>query len=86
MSQLRILGGSLGIAMSTAHLHHTTQGQKPTPDSYADAFRMDIRIATIVCAVAVVATFGSYQRKRQDILQQRQDRVDEETRRRQGHH
>ncbi|CAM1511073.1 Fc.00g085860.m01.CDS01 [Cosmosporella sp. VM-42] len=100
LSQLRMLGGSLGIASSTAFLYlsaekhaaipylldpgrHLTKAQWYAVDlAFTESFRAQMVTSTAIAAVAVIVTFGAFQRRRLLIDEQRTMRVDEETQRR----
>lgn len=74
LAQMRILGGSLGIAASTAILHkemmsgggaslhvHVADRVRAT---YAEAFRTDMVVATVISAFAVLFTLVALQQRR----------------------
>ncbi|RGP66400.1 hypothetical protein FLONG3_8837 [Fusarium longipes] len=105
LSQVRLLGGSLGIAASSALLNEkssqylagiltpyeqATIGNIPLSDeqwsavryTYADAFKVEMKIATAVAACSVVAAFGAFRKQRLLIAEQRATVVAEEAARR----
>ncbi|KAJ4257466.1 hypothetical protein NW762_008590 [Fusarium torreyae] len=107
LSQVRLLGGSLGIASSSALLNQksvdyltgvltpyeqATIGGSNTHLSnsqwmavrytYAEAFKMEMKVATALAACAVLSTFGAFRKKRLVIDEQRAAVVVEEAARR----
>ncbi|KAM0430762.1 hypothetical protein ACHAQK_010542 [Fusarium lateritium] len=96
LSQVRLLGGSLGIAASSALLNEksssylagvltpyeqATVGGSGTHLSnaqwsavrytYADAFKVEMKIATAVAACSVISAFGAFRKQRLLIAEQR---------------
>lgn len=69
---MRILGGSLGIAASTAILHKEMMGgggaslhvADRVRATYAEAFRTDMVVATVISAFAVLFTLVALQQRR----------------------
>ncbi|KAF4971180.1 hypothetical protein FSARC_1902 [Fusarium sarcochroum] len=109
LSQVRLLGGSLGIASSSALLNQksveyltgvltpyeqATVGGSDTHLSnsqwmavrytYAEAFKMEMKVATALAACAVLVTFGAFRKQRLLIDEQRAAVVAEEAARRRG--
>ncbi|KAJ4014295.1 hypothetical protein NW752_007054 [Fusarium irregulare] len=109
LSQVRLLGGSLGIATSSALLNEkssqylagiltpheqATIGSSETPLSnsqwsavrytYADAFKIEMKVATAVAACSVISAFGAFRKQRLLIAEQRAAVVAEEATRRRG--
>ncbi|RYC60615.1 hypothetical protein CHU98_g5593 [Xylaria longipes] len=107
VAQVRVFGGSLGIAASSAILGVSLQAQvggSVTPQqiasvegggadlapsdlaairrAYADAFREDMRVCTIIAGIALLWALGTYGRKRVNRTEQREQQVREETERR----
>jgi MFS family permease len=107
LSQVRLLGGSLGIATSSALLNEkssqylasiltpyeqATIGSSDTPLSneqwsavrftYADAFKVEMKVATAVAACSVISAFGAFRKKRLLIAEQRAVVVAQEATRR----
>ncbi|KAM0236126.1 hypothetical protein ACHAPO_005350 [Fusarium lateritium] len=107
LSQVRLLGGSLGIATSSALLNEkssqylasiltpyeqATIGSSATPLSneqwsavrftYADAFKVEMKVATAVAACSVISAFGAFRKKRLLIAEQRAAVVAQEATRR----
>ncbi|KAJ4110650.1 hypothetical protein NW768_011995 [Fusarium equiseti] len=107
LSQVRLLGGSLGIATSSALLNEkssqylagiltpyeqATIGSSETPLSnsqwsavrhtYADAFKVEMKVATVVAACSVISAFGAFRKQRLLIAEQRAAVVAEEATRR----
>ncbi|KAH7173618.1 major facilitator superfamily domain-containing protein [Fusarium flagelliforme] len=107
LSQVRLLGGSLGIATSSALLNEkssqylagvltpyeqATIGSSETPLSnpqwsavrytYADAFKVEMKVATAVAACSVISAFGAFRKQRLLIAEQRAAVVSEEATRR----
>ncbi|GKU16459.1 unnamed protein product [Fusarium langsethiae] len=107
LSQVRLLGGSLGIATSSALLNEkssqylasiltpyeqATIGSSNTPLSneqwsavrftYADAFKVEMKVATAVAACSVISAFGAPRKKRLLIAEQRAVVVAQEATRR----
>jgi hypothetical protein len=93
---MRLLGGSLGIAASSALLNEkstnyltgvltpyeqATVGSSSTHLSnaqwsavrytYADAFKVEMKIATAVAACSVISAFGAFRKQRLLIAEQR---------------
>ena len=95
-----MLGGSLGIASSTAFLylkaskhldgpllsdpgrHFTDEQWKAIHLTFTEAFRSQMIASTAITAIALIVTFGAFQRRRLLIDEQRTMRVKEETLRR----
>ncbi|KIL86871.1 hypothetical protein FAVG1_10127 [Fusarium avenaceum] len=96
LSQVRLLGGSLGIAASSALLNEkstnyltgvltpyeqATVGSSSTRLSntqwsavrytYADAFKVEMKIATAVAGCSVISAFGAFRKQRLLIAEQR---------------
>ncbi|KAI0404777.1 major facilitator superfamily transporter [Xylaria palmicola] len=118
VAQVRVFGGSLGIAASSAILGISLQGEaggSVTPQqvalvegggatlapsalaairrAYANAFREDMRISTVIAGIALLWAIGTYSRNRLSRAEQRERQVREETERRKvagvdqsGHH
>ncbi|KAF4442164.1 Multidrug resistance 3 [Fusarium acutatum] len=107
LSQVRLLGGSLGIAASSALLNeksskylsgvltayeqatiggsntHLTSAQwSAVRYTYADAFQVEMKIATVVAACSVISAFGAFGKGRLLIAEQRKIIVREEEERR----
>ncbi|KAF5600746.1 multidrug resistance 3 [Fusarium pseudoanthophilum] len=107
LSQVRLLGGSLGIAASSALLNeksskylsgvltvyeqatiggsntHLTSAQwSAVRYTYADAFQVEMKIATVVAACSVISAFGAFRKGRLLIAEQRKIIVREEEDRR----
>ncbi|EKJ71056.1 hypothetical protein NXS19_007615 [Fusarium pseudograminearum] len=107
LSQVRLLGGSLGIATSSALLNEksskylasiltpyeqATIGSSNTPLSkeqwsavrftYADAFKVEMKVATAVAACSVISAFGAFRRQRLLVAEQRAAIVAQEATRR----
>ncbi|KAK6716221.1 hypothetical protein SNK03_007096 [Fusarium graminearum] len=107
LSQVRLLGGSLGIATLSALLNEksskylasiltpyeqATIGSSNTPLSneqwsavrftYADAFKVEMKVATAVAACSVISAFGAFRRKRLLVAEQRAAIVAQEATRR----
>ncbi|KAI1757108.1 major facilitator superfamily transporter [Xylaria castorea] len=107
VAQVRIFGGSLGIAASSTILGISLQAQvggSVTPQqiasvqgggadlalgdlaairrAYADAFREDMRVCTIIAAIGLLWALGTYSRKRLNHTARREQQVREETERR----
>ncbi|KAF4480150.1 Multidrug resistance 3 [Fusarium agapanthi] len=107
ISQVRLLGGSLGIAASSALLNeksskylsgvltayeqatiggsntHLTSAQwSAVRYTYADAFQVEMKIATVVAACSVISAFGAFRKGRLLIAEQRKTIVREEDDRR----
>ncbi|KAF5664184.1 multidrug resistance 3 [Fusarium circinatum] len=107
LSQVRLLGGSLGIAASSALLNeksskylsgvltayeqatiggsntHLTSAQwSAVRYTYADAFQVEMKIATVVAACSVISAFGAFRKGRLLIAEQRKIIVKEEEDRR----
>ncbi|KAF5693401.1 major facilitator family transporter [Fusarium denticulatum] len=107
LSQVRLLGGSLGIAASSALLNeksskylsgvltayeqatiggsntHLTSAQwSAVRYTYADAFQVEMKIATVVAACSVISAFGAFRKGRLLIAEQRKTIVREEEDRR----
>ncbi|KAF5235124.1 hypothetical protein FOXYS1_15668, partial [Fusarium oxysporum] len=107
LSQVRLLGGSLGIAASSALLNeksskylsgvltayeqatiggsntHLTNAQwSAVRYTYADAFQVEMKIATVVAACSVISAFGAFRKRRLLIAEQRKIIVREEEARR----
>lgn len=106
-AQVRIFGGSLGIAASSAILQTTLQAQVKgsiTPQqissaaagvsnldsediaairrAYADAFRQDMQVCTIIGGIALLWALGTYSRKRLGRAERREQQVEQENERR----
>ncbi|KAI1109181.1 major facilitator superfamily transporter [Nemania sp. NC0429] len=105
-AQVRIFGGSLGIAASSAILQTTLQAQGGSltsqhissaeagftnidPDktamirrAYADAFRQDMQVCTIIAGTALLWAIGTYSRQRIGRAERREQQVKEENERR----
>ncbi|KAI1203888.1 major facilitator superfamily transporter [Nemania serpens] len=106
-AQVRLFGGSLGIAASSAILQTTLQAQvggSITPQqissaeagvtkldsndmatirrAYADAFRQDMQVCTIIAGIALLWALGTYSRKRLGRAERRVQQVEEENERR----
>ncbi|CAJ0550521.1 Ff.00g104510.m01.CDS01 [Fusarium sp. VM40] len=104
LSQVRLLGGSLGIAASSALLNEkstnyltgvltpyeqATVGSSSTRLSntqwsavrhtYADAFKVEMKIATAVAACSIISAFGAFRKQRLLIAEQRAVVVAQET-------
>ncbi|KAK6953929.1 hypothetical protein Daesc_003891 [Daldinia eschscholtzii] len=101
MAQVRVLGGSIGIAASSAILGVKLQAQRgpshpdetpllasgnstllqgeleATVQAYADAFNEDMRVCTIIGAVAILLTFGTFSRNRLTVAERRAQQVRE---------
>ncbi|KAF3066534.1 putative MFS-type transporter C16A3.17c [Daldinia childiae] len=95
MAQVRVLGGSIGIAASSAILGVKLQEQsgpgqlgevllfesgnesqqeaqlEATILAYAGAFKEDMRVCTIIGAVAILLTFGTFSRNRLTVAERR---------------
>ncbi|KAI0970287.1 major facilitator superfamily transporter [Xylaria arbuscula] len=107
VAQVRVFGGSLGIAASSAILGVTLQAQvggsvtsqqiasaggdgadlAPSDliairRAYADAFRKDMRVCTIIAGVALLWALGTYSRERLNRTERRQQQAREEFERR----
>ncbi|KAI0874139.1 major facilitator superfamily transporter [Hypoxylon argillaceum] len=107
VAQVRVFGGSLGIAASSAILQTSLQAQGDgsltsqqissveggganlAPSdlaairrAYADAFREDMRVCTIIASIALLWALGTYSRKRLSRDERRQQQVREEIERR----
>lgn len=107
VAQVRVFGGSLGIAASSAILGvslHTQVGGSVTSQqiasvegdganlapselaairrAYADAFREDMRVCTIIAGVALLWALGTYSRKRLSRTRRREQQVRQEIERR----
>ncbi|KAG5817309.1 hypothetical protein H9Q74_002265 [Fusarium xylarioides] len=107
LSQVRLLGGSLGIAASSALLNeksskylsgvltayeqatiggsntHLTSAQwSVVRYTYADAFQVEMKIATAVAACSVISAFGAFRKGRLLIAEQRKIIIREEEDRR----
>ncbi|KAF5589609.1 multidrug resistance 3 [Fusarium subglutinans] len=107
LSQVRLLGGSLGIAASSALLneksskylsgvltayeqatiggsntHLTSEQWSAVRYTYADAFQVEMKIATVVAACSVISAFGAFRKGRLLIAEQRKIIVREEQDRR----
>ncbi|KAF5561002.1 multidrug resistance 3 [Fusarium napiforme] len=107
LSQVRLLGGSLGIAASSALLNeksskylsgvltayeqatiggsntHLTSAQwSAVRYTYADAFQVEMKIATVIAACSVISAFGAFRKGRLLIAEQRKIIVREEKDRR----
>ncbi|KAF4952660.1 hypothetical protein FGADI_6550 [Fusarium gaditjirri] len=107
LSQVRLLGGSLGIAASSALLNeksskylsgvltvyeqatiggsdtHLTDAQwSAVRYTYADAFQVEMKIATVVSACSVISAFGAFRKGRLLIAEQRKMILREEEARR----
>ncbi|KAF5550987.1 multidrug resistance 3 [Fusarium phyllophilum] len=107
LSQVRLLGGSLGITASSALLNeksskylsgvltayeqatiggsntHLTSAQwSAVRYTYADAFQVEMKIATAVAACSVISAFGAFRKGRLLIAEQRKIIVREEEDRR----
>ncbi|KAI0817782.1 major facilitator superfamily transporter [Xylaria sp. FL0064] len=107
VAQVRVFGGSLGIAASSAILGVSIQAQLGgsvtsqqissaggdgaglSPSNliairraYADAFRQDMRVCTIIAGVALVWALGTYSRKRLSHAERREQQVRDEVERR----
>ncbi|TVY40402.1 Efflux pump, partial [Lachnellula subtilissima] len=78
IAQVRILGGSLGIAASTSILGLSQRQHLSHLDAYADAFSADMKVAAIVAGAAVLATVVTYRRERVDVQARVRERVVEE--------
>lgn len=106
-AQVRIFGGSLGIAASSAILQTTLQAQvggsitsqqissakagvtgSDSDDmamirrAYADAFRQDMRVCTIIAGIALLWALGTYSRTRIERAERREQQVKQENKRR----
>ncbi|KAI1652686.1 major facilitator superfamily transporter [Daldinia decipiens] len=101
MAQVRVLGGSIGIAASSAILGVKLQelsgpdqpGEVPLLESgsksqqqaqleatmlaYAGAFKEDMRVCTIIGAVAILLTFGTFSRNRLTVAERRAQQMRE---------
>ncbi|GAP83616.1 putative major facilitator superfamily transporter [Rosellinia necatrix] len=107
VAQVRVFGGSLGIAASSAILGLSLQaevGGRVRPQqialaeggggglapgdlaairrAYADAFREDMRVCTIIAGIALLWALGTYTRKRLSHAEQREQQVKKEMERR----
>ncbi|KAI0506132.1 major facilitator superfamily transporter [Xylaria bambusicola] len=108
VAQVRVFGGSLGIAASSAILGMSLRaqvggsvtsqqissvegggGDNLAPNdlaairrAYAEAFREDMRVCTIISGIALIWALGTYSRKRLNRSQQREQRVRDEAERR----
>ncbi|TGJ85966.1 hypothetical protein E0Z10_g2812 [Xylaria hypoxylon] len=107
VAQVRVFGGSLGIAASSAILGVSLQAQvggsvtsqqissveggganlDPSDlaairRAYANAFREDMRVCTIIAGVALLWALGTYSRKRLSRTGRREQKVQEEIERR----
>ncbi|KAI0555062.1 major facilitator superfamily transporter [Xylaria curta] len=104
VAQVRIFGGSLGIAASSTilGLSLTAQvGGSVTPQqiasggadlapgdlaairgAYAEAFREDMRVCTIIAGIGLLWAIGTYSRKRLNHTEQREQKMKDEAGRR----
>ncbi|KAI0103710.1 major facilitator superfamily transporter [Nemania sp. FL0031] len=101
VAQVRVFGGSLGIAASSAILQISLQSQGATLQqissvggndtpaelaairkAYANAFREDMEVGTIVASIALLWALGTYSRQRLSRDERREQRVGEEMERR----
>ncbi|KAI1131292.1 major facilitator superfamily transporter [Nemania abortiva] len=109
VAQVRVFGGSLGIAASSAILQISLRAQvggsatsqqissvegggtNLAPSElaairrgYANAFREDMKVCTIIASIALLWALGTYSRQRLSRAEQREQRVGEEIERRKG--
>ncbi|KAI1382442.1 major facilitator superfamily transporter [Hypoxylon crocopeplum] len=91
MAQVRVLGGSMGIAASSTIVAMMLQqisppegsgappqqNQAAVREAYAKAFTKDMRVCTIIIAFAVIASLGTYTRKRFSTAERRGEQMRE---------
>lgn len=107
VAQVRVFGGSLGIAASSAILGISLQsevGRSVSPHqissiensdsglnqgelaairrAYADAFRKDMRVCSIVAGIALLWALGTYSRRRLSRTERHDQQIREEIERR----